>query len=124
MRFLLQYPAIRRGLRELAAVEGDRRATLALLARARAEEAPPDLRAIVVRKLGDHAGAEVIDALGDVLRTDAHWRVRAAATVALGAIHDREARALLDEAAECDRDRRVRENARFNRANPMAFPRL
>lgn len=115
---------MRRKLRELAAVAGDRRGLLALVKRFSAEDAPPDLRAIAVRKLGNHAGTETVDALEDVLRHDPHWRVRAAATVALGNLHDPRARALLEEAASSDEHRRVRENAPFNRDNPMAFPNL
>ncbi|CAA9531328.1 MAG: hypothetical protein AVDCRST_MAG30-3808 [uncultured Solirubrobacteraceae bacterium] len=119
--WLLQYGAIKRGLRELEAVKGNRRATLDLLARVRAEDGPPDLKALIIYALGEHAGGETVDALGDVLETDPSWRARAAATVALGAIHDARARELLDEAAESDADRRVRENARFNRDHPGAF---
>jgi HEAT repeat protein len=121
---LFRYREVKRGLRELEAVKDDRRATLALLAKARADDAPPDLRMLIVQKLGNHAGAETIEVLSDVLKNEPHWRVRAAATVALGNIHDPRARELLDEAAKSDRHRRVRENARFNRDNPMAFPRL
>jgi len=79
------------------------------------------VRAAIVRALGEHVGSETIEALEDVLKHDPSWRVRAAATVALGGIHDERARELLDDAAQSDRDRRVRENARFNRANPGAF---
>ena len=119
--WLLQYGAIKRGLRELEAVKSDRRRTLDLLARVRAENGPPDLKALIILALGDHAGGETVEALGDVLKTDPSWRARAAATGALGAIHDGRARELLDEAAASDTDHRVRENARFNRKNPGAF---
>jgi len=115
------YFAIRRGLRELESVKQDRRGVMALLARAREAEAPGDLKAAIVLALARHAGREVIDVLGDVLARDPSWRARAAATVALGGMNDAEARKLLDDAAERDGDRRVRENARFNRSNPGAF---
>lgn len=56
-----------------------------------------------------------------MLESESSWRARAAATIALGAIHDARARELLEEAATSDADPRVRENARFNRDNPGAF---
>ncbi len=45
---LFRYREVKRGLRELEAIKDNRRATLALLAKARADDAPPDLRMIIV----------------------------------------------------------------------------
>lgn len=122
MGLLTQYPAIKPWMKELAEVRNDRRATLRLLERARAEDAPADAKASIVLSLGaHHAGNEAVEAIGDVLLHDPAWRARAAACIALGSIDDGRARELLDTAAQEDPHKRVRENARFNRAHPGAF---
>ena len=123
LSLLTGYSAISKGMKELKSIQDDRRAVLTLLARARSEGAPADLKAAIVLALGRHAGAETLDALEDVLRTERAWRARAAATVALGSINDPRSRELL-ALAETDAHRRVRENARFNKANPGAFAHL